>query len=103
MTAAEREALIENTAMAICYAGIVPPIDYGGPEVYWRTVVPKRKELYRREARAALDVAEPAIRKDAIEKAKKCVSNAKNWVIHENDTSYGPSAARALDKLSEPS
>ncbi len=67
MTDAEREALIENTAMAICYAGIVPPIDYGGPEVYWRTVVPKKKEAYRLEACVALGVIEPVIRKDVLE------------------------------------
>jgi hypothetical protein len=70
MTDAEREALIENTAMAICYASIIPPIDYGGPEVYWRTVILKRKEAYRRWARYAIDAAESAIRKDAIEEAE---------------------------------
>jgi hypothetical protein len=69
MTPEQEAELIEEIAAEICYAAFVPPIDYGGSKRYWKGVVEAKKEAYRREARAALRIAKPIIRADALEEA----------------------------------
>jgi len=84
MTPEKEAELIEEIAAEIAYAAFVPPIDYGGPKVYWRTIVPKRKEVYRREARAAFAIAKPVLRDEALEEV---IDLAKQFLGFADTTS----------------
>jgi hypothetical protein len=70
MTPEQEAELIEKMATEICYAWFAGKnIDYGGPKKYWKGVVEAKKEVYRREARAALSIAAPILRDEALEEA----------------------------------
>lgn len=105
MTPEKEAELVEKMAAEICYAGFVAPIDYGGPTRYWKGVVEAKKEAYRREARAALAIAAPILRDEALDEAKIAVE--REYLTDPDDYDDGDIAydkgvrycAAAIDSL----
>lgn len=45
---------IDKIAAEICYAYFADEFNYGGVDRYWVRITEKRKEIYRKQARAAI-------------------------------------------------
>jgi hypothetical protein len=76
-------------AAEICYAGFSGIYDYGGPGRYWKGVSPEKKAAYRKEARAALSIAAPILRNEALEEAATILEEECQAMLSQRDEIIG--------------
>jgi hypothetical protein len=89
MTPEKEDALVDKMAAEICYAGFSGIYDYGGTGRYWEGVSPEKKAAYRKEARAALSIAAPILRNEAIcdhlETVDELPAKFEEWLVENRD------------------